>query len=521
MKTQISFLLATLASISSGFNIPPPPYTHKTSLSAKQNAFERDLRFKGAVNFRPVEETSFFQGEGLSKDPRTRAQQLVDAAVNVAKRRDPDQSLFIQTVTEVATSLGPLFAETDEYFFAFKHMLEPEQLYQFRVPWVDDSGRTRVQRGFRVQFSSALGPYKGGLRYHPSVGVDTIKFLGFEQIFKNALTTLNLGGGKGGSDFDPKGKSEAEIMRFCQSFMTALEPYIGPNRDVPAGDIGVGGREIGYLFGQYKRLNQGRFEGVLTGKSADWGGSYVRPEATGWGLVFFAEEAMKDQKNESLLGKRCALSGSGNVAQFAAQQLLKLGATPVTFSDSSGTIYEPDGFTQEKLDLLMEVKAVRGARLTDYAAKSPSSSYHASERPWSVVDEIDLAFPCATQNELEEQDAINLVKAGCVGVFEGANMPTTPGAVEILEAGGCVFGPAKAANAGGVAVSGLEMAQNAQMTQWTEADVEQRLNKIMKDIYHQCADCAEIYHDRTQIKEGANIAAFLKVAAALREQGAV
>mmetsp|Transcript_15332 Transcript_15332/g.30531 ORF Transcript_15332/g.30531 Transcript_15332/m.30531 type:complete len:521 (+) Transcript_15332:70-1632(+) len=520
MQTTLLVLLIASCPAHAFTNLFSSPRA-SVALNAKQNAFSRDLRFKGAVAFRPVQETSYFEGSELSSDKKVRAQQLVEAAVNVAKKRDGDQKLFIQTVTEVATSLGPLFAETEEYYFAFKHMLEPEQLHQFRVPWVDDAGRTRVQRGFRVQFSSALGPYKGGLRYHPSVGVDTIKFLGFEQVFKNALTTLNLGGGKGGSDFDPKGKSEAEIMRFCQSFMTALEPYIGPNRDVPAGDIGVGGREIGYLFGQYKRLNQGRFEGVLTGKSADWGGSYVRPEATGWGCVFFAEEAMRDLKGEKIKNKRCALSGSGNVATFAAQQLLKLGAVPVTFSDSSGTIYEPEGFTAEKLDLLMKVKAIRGARLTDYAAKSPSSTYHASSRPWCVVENIDLAFPCATQNELDEQDASSLIKAGCTGVFEGANMPTTPGAVEILEAGGCVFGPAKAANAGGVAVSGLEMAQNAQMVQWTEAEVEAKLRAIMIEIYHQCADCAETYHERSALKEGANIAGFLKVAAALREQGAV
>ena len=304
--------------------------------------------------------------------------------------------------------------------------------------------------------------------------------------------------------------------------MIALAPYIGPNKDVPAGDIGVGGREIGYMFGQYKRLNQGAFEGVLTGKSADWGGSYVRPEATGWGLVFFAQEALKDLKEENFQGKRCAISGSGNVAQFAAQQLLKLGAVPVTLSDSSGTIYEPEGFTAEKLDLLMEVKANRGARLTDYAAMSPSSSYHPNSRPWSVAENIDVALPCATQNELEKEDAHALIKAGCQGVFEGANMPTTPDAVEILEDAGIIFGPAKAANAGGVAVSGLEMAQNAQMTQWNSDEVEKMLQRIMIDIYHQCADSAETYHNRRgAIKEGANIAAFLKVAAALREQGAV
>jgi len=310
--------------------------------------------------------------------------------------------------------------------------------------------------------------------------------------------------------------------RFCQSFMTALAPYIGPNKDVPAGDIGLGGREIGYMFGQYKRLNQGSFEGVLTGKSADWGGSYVRPEATGWGLVFFAEEALKDLRKESFKGKRCAISGSGNVAQFAAQQLLKLGAVPVTFSDSGGTVYEPEGFTSEKLDILMEVKATRGARLTDYAARSPSSTYHASKRPWVVAENIDVALPCATQNELDNDDALALVKAGCQGVFEGANMPTTPDAVETLEDAGIIFGPAKAANAGGVAVSGLEMAQNAQMTQWTGAEVEKMLQRIMVDIYGQCADSAETYHNnRGAIKEGANVAGFLKVAAALREQGAV
>ena len=437
----------------------------------------------------------------------------------LVQRHDSHETPFIQAVAEVAESLAPLFEKEPSYYFLFKTMLEPERLLQFRVPWIDDKGRTRCNRGWRVQWSSALGPYKGGLRFHPTVDTGVIKFLAFEQTFKNALTGMSLGSGKGGADFNPKGKSEAEIMRFCQSFMTALAPHIGPNRDVPAGDIGVGGKEIGYMYGQYKRLKQGEFEGVLTGKSPAWGGSLIRSEATGYGCVYFAQAALAAAGVE-LHGKRALISGSGNVAQFTAKKLLALGAIPLTFSDSGGTVYEPDGFTDDQLDQLVAIKSRRGGRVLEYAQASSTAQYMPGQRPWSI-EGAELAFPSATQNEIEDADAAALVANGCVGVFEGANMPSTPDAVARYEDAGIIFGPSKAANAGGVAVSGLEMAQNSQRVAWEADEVERRLQGIMETIHKECKDAADKYGFEGNLKAGANIAGFLRVANALRDQGAV
>jgi len=401
-----------------------------------------------------------------------------------------------------------------------KNLMEPERVIQFRVPWTDDQGSSRVSRGFRVQYNSALGPYKGGLRLDPTVTLSTIKFLGFEQIFKNALTTLPLGGGKGGSDFNPKGKSEAEIMRFCQSFMQELSRYIGANRDVPAGDIGVGGKEIGYLFGQYKR-QVSSFEGVLTGKAMSWGGSNIRPEATGYGCVFFGQEAINDLLNETYEGKRCVISGSGNVAQYTAEKLLQLGGVPVSFSDRGGYVYEPNGFTKENLDVMMDIKNNhRGKRVSEYCKHSSTATFHEGKLPWEIAN-VDFAFPSAHENEISGSDAKTLVANGCRGVFEGANMPSTPEAVEVFEENKVVFGPGKAANAGGVAVSGLEMAQNAQLASWPREEVEEKLHNIMKSIYKQSSTAAKEYTNRFDLKSGANIAGFLKVADAMKQQGSV
>lgn len=450
--------------------------------------------------------------------PETAANFITEINILI-RRHDSHELPYIQAVEEVAESLAPLFEKEPSYYFLFKTMLEPERLLQFRVPWVDDKGRTRCNRGWRVQWSSALGPYKGGLRFHPTVDTGVMKFLAFEQTFKNALTGMSLGSGKGGSDFNPKGKSEAEIMRFCQSFMTALAPHIGPNRDVPAGDIGVGGKEIGYMYGQYKRLKQGEFEGVLTGKGPAWGGSLIRSEATGYGCVYFAQAALAAAGVE-LRGKRALISGSGNVAQFTARKLLMLGAIPLTFSDSSGTVYEPDGFTDDKLEQLVAIKSRRGGRVEEYAQASPTAQYMPGERPWSI-ERADLAFPSATQNEIEDADGAALVANGCIGVFEGANMPSTPDAVARFEDAGVIFGPSKAANAGGVAVSGLEMAQNSQRVNWDADEVEQRLQRIMETIHKECKDAADKYGFEGNLKAGANIAGFVRVANALRDQGAV
>ncbi|HPO29994.1 MAG TPA: NADP-specific glutamate dehydrogenase, partial [Candidatus Hydrogenedentes bacterium] len=393
-------------------------------------------------------------------------------------RRNPGEPEFHQAVKEVLESLEPVLQRHPEYQEnrILERLVEPERVVMFRVPWQDDKGRYQINRGFRVQFNSAIGPYKGGLRFHPTVYIGILKFLAFEQIFKNALTTLPMGGGKGGSDFDPKGKSDNEVMRFCQSFMTELCRHIGADTDVPAGDIGVGGREIGFLFGQYKRLRN-EFTGVLTGKALNWGGSLIRPEATGYGAVYFAQN-MLATRNDDIQGKTCVVSGSGNVAQYTVEKLNQLGAKAVTLSDSSGFIHDPDGIDEEKLAFVMELKNVHRGRISQYAERYPSAKFYAGQKPWGVP--CQCAFPSATQNEINGEDARTLVKNGCKLVAEGANMPTDPEGVDVFLEAGILYGPGKAANAGGVAVSGLEMAQNAQHTNWTRDYVDQRLREIMK-----------------------------------------
>ncbi|KAJ1642185.1 hypothetical protein LPJ64_005942 [Coemansia asiatica] len=431
--------------------------------------------------------------------------------------RDPDQKEFLQAVDEVFESLAPVFEKDPKYLEAFERLVEPERQIVFRVPWIDDKGVQQVNRGFRVQMSSALGPYKGGLRFHPTVNLSVIKFLAIEQTFKNSLTTLMMGAGKGGSDFDPRGRSDREVMAFCQSFMTELHRHIGADTDVPAGDINVGAREIGFLFGQYKRLAN-NFTGVLTGKDLRWGGSLIRPEATGYGCVYFAQNYLA-HKGETLEGKRCVVSGSGNVAQYTAEKLLQLGAVPITFSDSNGYVLEPNGFTQEQIDHVMELKNIKRVRISEYCAFSETAQYFPGKKPWEVS--ADLAFPSATQNEIDEEDAKQLVANGVKGVFEGANMPSTNEAIEVYKSASVMFGPAKAANAGGVAVSGLEMAQNSQRLQWTREEVDAQLERIMKDIFDNSLAAAQKYGLKNDIQAGANIAGFLKVADAMLQQGCV
>ena len=443
----------------------------------------------------------------------------IDEIFEQVKRRDHDQPEFHQAVWEVLESLAPVLDLHPEYreYRVLERLVEPERMIIFRVPWTDDQGRVQVNRGMRVEFNSAIGPYKGGLRFHPSVNLSIIKFLGFEQMFKNALTTRPIGGGKGGSDFDAKGKSDNEVMRFCQSFMTELFRHIGANIDVPAGDIGVGGREIGYLFGQYKRLTR-RWEGVLTGKGYGWGGSLIRPEATGYGQVYFLREMLK-ARGEKIAGKTCTISGSGNVAQFCAEKAISYGAKVLTMSDSGGFVHDPDGIDEEKLAWVMELKNIRRGRISEYAKKFKSASYHAGKRPWSV--KCDIALPCATQNEIEKAGAKALAKGGTFAVCEGANMPTTPEAVEIFQAAKIAFGPAKAANAGGVAVSALEMAQNAYFSEWSREEVDSRLDTIMTGIHAQCNAAAEKYGHTGDLLVGANVSGFLKVANAMLDQGVV
>jgi glutamate dehydrogenase (NADP+) len=438
--------------------------------------------------------------------------------LDVVSRRNAGEPEFLQAAHEVLESLELVVERKRKYRDAriLERIVEPERQIIFRVPWLDDSGRPQVNRGFRVQYNSAIGPYKGGLRFHPSVNLGILKFLGFEQVFKNALTTLPMGGGKGGSDFDPKGKSEAEVMRFCQSFMTELYRHVGPNFDVPAGDIGVGGREVGYLFGQYKRITSD-FSGVLTGKGLKWGGSLIRPEATGYGAVYFAQEMLKT-RSESLAGKVCTVSGSGNVAQYTAEKLIELGAKPVTLSDSGGTIHDPAGIDTEKLAWVMELKNVRRGRISEYVDKF-GGTFLKDARPWSV--KCDCAFPSATQNEVSADDASTLVANGCRVVSEGANMPSTPDAVAIFQKAGVLYGPGKAANAGGVATSGLEMSQNSLRLSWTREEVDQRLQAIMINIHHNARVTAEEYGQPGNYVLGANIAGFLKVADAMIEQGVV
>ncbi len=441
-----------------------------------------------------------------------------DRVLDEVRKRNAGEREFLQAVEEVLPSLKPVISQHPEYVDAkiLERLVEPERMVIFRVPWVDDNGECFVNRGFRIQFNSAIGPYKGGLRFHPTVNLSILKFLAFEQIFKNSLTTLPMGGGKGGSDFDPKGKSDNEVMRFCQSFMTELQRHIGGYTDVPAGDIGVGAREIGYLFGQYKRLRN-EFVGVLTGKALNWGGSLVRPEATGYGSVYFAENMLSGH-NESLEGKTCIVSGSGNVAQYTVRKLLELGAKPVTLSDSSGFIHDPDGISADKLEFVMELKNIRRGRIKEYADEY-GVEYFEGQRPWSVPGQA--AFPSATQNEIDLGDAETLVKNGVVVVSEGANMPTTPDGVNAFLAGGVLFGPGKAANAGGVATSGLEMSQNAMKINWSFDEVDSRLKEIMKSIYVATRDAAEQYAEPENFVAGANIAGFIKVADSMLDQGVV
>jgi len=441
-----------------------------------------------------------------------------EQVIEDVKRRNRGEPEFLQAVQEVLESLNPVLDQHPEYREAkiLERVVEPERIVIFRVPWVDDRGEYHVNRGYRIQFNSALGPYKGGLRFHPTVYLGILKFLAFEQIFKNSLTTLPMGGGKGGSDFDPKGKSDNEVMRFCQSFMTELYRHIGSSCDVPAGDIGVGAREIGYLFGQYKRISN-EFSGVLTGKGINWGGSLVRPEATGYGSVYFAQE-MLSGRGQGLEGKVCAVSGSGNVAQYTVGKLIELGARPVTLSDSNGFVHDPEGITEEKLQWVMELKNVRRGRIKEYADEF-GVAYSEGAMPWSVP--CDAAFPSATQNEIDTDDAKTLVKNGVTVVSEGANMPTTPEAVDILLAAGVLFGPGKAANAGGVATSGLEMSQNAMRIQWTFEEVDSRLREIMHKIYVATSEAAERYAEKENFVAGANIAGFVKVAQAMLDQGLV
>ncbi|MEI8349686.1 MAG: NADP-specific glutamate dehydrogenase [Candidatus Omnitrophota bacterium] len=431
--------------------------------------------------------------------------------------KNPGELEFHQAVHEVIESLQSFLEKNQKYQDAkiLERIIEPERVLMFRVPWFDDKGEIQVNRGFRIEMSSAIGPYKGGLRFHPSVNLGILKFLAFEQVFKNSLTTLPMGGGKGGSDFDPKGKSDNEVMRFCQSFMTELFRHIGPDTDVPAGDIGVGGREVGYLFGQYKRLRN-EFTGVLTGKGLSWGGSLIRPEATGYGCVYFVQEMLKT-RGETFKGKVCAVSGSGNVAQYTVEKLLELGAKVVTVSDSDGFIYDKDGLDRKELDCIMHIKNVKRGRIKE-CAKEFSCKYFEKQRPWSV--KCDIAFPSATQNEISEEDAKLLVKNGCIAIGEGANMPTTPEGVRVFQKAKILYAPGKAANAGGVATSGLEMTQNSMRLSWSREEVDHKLHDIMIAIHQQCVKYGK---DGSTVNyvDGANIAGFVKVADAMLAQGLV
>jgi len=432
--------------------------------------------------------------------------------------KNPGEKEFHQAVQEVAESIMPFIEKNPKYKKGkvLERIVEPERVIMFRVPWMDDEGEVQINRGYRIQMNSAIGPYKGGLRFHPSVNLSILKFLAFEQVFKNSLTTLPIGGGKGGSNFDPKGKSDAEVMHFCQSFMTELSRYIGPNTDVPAGDIGVGGREIGYLFGQYKRLRN-EFSGILTGKALNWGGSLIRPEATGYGCVYFAQEMMKTKK-ETLKGKICAVSGSGNVAQYTVEKLNELGAKPVTLSDSSGMIYDPDGIDSKKLAYIMELKNIKRGRIKEYAEEFKNVTYEAGKRPWDI--ECDLAFPSATQNEINKNDAKALIDNGCISVAEGANMPTEPEGIEVYLEAKILYGPSKAANAGGVATSALEMSQNSMRMAWSREEVDKKLHTIMINIHGNCVKYGKT-NSYVNYVNGANIAGFVKIADAMLDQGIV
>ncbi|MDG1811835.1 MAG: NADP-specific glutamate dehydrogenase [Polaribacter sp.] len=443
----------------------------------------------------------------------------INAFMDYVRQRNANEPEFLQAVHEVAETVIPFIENNPKYQGKklLERMVEPERTLMFRVPWVDDKGETQVNRGYRVEFNSAIGPYKGGLRFHPSVNLSILKFLGFEQVFKNSLTTLPMGGGKGGSDFNPKGKSDREVMAFCQAFMSELFRHIGANTDVPAGDIGVGGREIGFMFGQYKKLRN-EFVGVLTGKGATWGGSLIRPEATGYGNVYFAQNMLHANKN-SFEGKTVVVSGSGNVAQYATEKATEFGGKVVTMSDSSGYIYDADGIDAEKLAYVMEIKNVRRGRINEYVEKYPNAKFFAGERPWAV--KCDVALPCATQNELNGEEAKVLLANGCMCVSEGANMPSTPEAVEAFMDAKILFAPGKASNAGGVATSGLEMSQNSLRYNWTREEVDAKLHQIMNDIHASCVEYGTQADGFVDYVKGANVAGFVKVADAMLDQGVV
>nr|WP_315254242.1 NADP-specific glutamate dehydrogenase [uncultured Flavobacterium sp.] len=445
--------------------------------------------------------------------------QIITDFIELVAKKNPNEPEFMQAVTEVAETVIPFIEENKKYQnkMLLERMVESDRIIMFRVVWTDDKGDTQVNRGYRIQMNSAIGPYKGGIRFHPSVNLSILKFLAFEQTFKNSLTTLPMGGGKGGADFDPKGKSDNEVMRFCQAFMTELSKHIGADTDVPAGDIGVGGREVGYMFGQYKRLRN-EFTGVLTGKGISFGGSLIRPEATGYGDVYFAQ-SMLATKGESFAGKTVVISGSGNVAQYAAEKATQLGGKVVTMSDSAGYIYDADGIDAEKLAHVMQIKNELRGRISDYTAKYPNAKYVAGKRPWEV--KCDVALPCATQNELNEDEAKTLVANGCICVAEGANMPSTPEAVHVFQKAKILFAPGKASNAGGVATSGLEMSQNSLRLSWTSEEVDEKLKTIMKDIHASCVKYGTDATGFTDYVRGANIAGFVKVADAMLAQGVV
>ncbi len=435
------------------------------------------------------------------------------------EKMNPNEPEFMQAVTEVAEAIIPFIEENEMYQnqMLLERMVEPERVLMFRVPWTDDKGKVHINKGYRVEFNSAIGPYKGGLRFHPTVNLSILKFLGFEQVFKNSLTTLPMGGGKGGANFNPKGKSDAEVMSFCQSFMTELSRHIGPNTDVPAGDIGVGGREIGYLFGQYKRIRN-EFTGILTGKGMSYGGSLIRPEATGYGTVYFAK-SMLETRDDSFNGKTVAISGSGNVAQYAAEKVIEFGGKVVTLSDSGGYIYDEEGINTEKLAFVMDLKNVRRGRISEYVTKYPSVKYFEGKRPWEVT--CDVALPCATQNELNKEEAQVLLANNCICVAEGANMPSTPEAIEVFQNGKILFSPGKASNAGGVATSGLEMSQNSLRLSWTRKEVDDKLHTIMNDIHASCVQYGTDENGYIDYVKGANIAGFVKLADAMLAQGIV
>ena len=443
---------------------------------------------------------------------------IIENFIKEVENRNSHEPEFMQAVREVSETVIPYIVSKKIYHGKniLMRMVEPERVLMFRVNWVDDKGEIRVNRGYRVQMNSAIGPYKGGLRFHPTVNLSILKFLAFEQVFKNSLTTLPMGGGKGGSDFNPKGKSDGEIMRFCQSFMTELYRYIGPNTDIPAGDIGVGSREIGYMFGQYKKLKK-EFTGVLTGKGLSWGGSLIRPEATGYGTVYFAEKMLNHVEN-SIKGKSVTISGSGNVAQYAAEKCIQLGAKVLTLSDSSGFIYDPDGINQEKLDFVMDLKNNKRGRISEYVDKFKKAKFYKNKTPWAISCEI--ALPCATQNELNLIDAKTLVKNGCVCISEGANMPCTPDSIMFFKKNKLLYAPGKASNAGGVAVSGLEMAQNSLRFSWSRDEVDNKLKEIMFDIHNSCIEHGN-ENGFIDYEKGANIAGFIKVADAMLAQGVV